>query len=155
MRWGVSHLKLMTMKKNGNIARDRWSLTASNGFTLVEVLVAVAIVALAVTGILIAMMRQIDGTAYLRDKMFASYVAQNQMELALLANANTNQLPADTLSGSEEMGGRMWYWRAEPKSAQQPGVTQLIITVAETEEKEASPVASLDVLVDIYHRAAQ
>lgn len=127
----------------------------SSGFTLVEVLVAVAIVALAVTGILIAMMRQIDGTAYLRDKMFASYVAQNQMELALLTNAYANQLPTDTLSGSEEMAGRTWYWRAQPKAAQQPGVSQLIITVSDVEEKEASPLATLDVLVDVYHRLEQ
>lgn len=127
----------------------------SEGFTLVEVLVAVAIVALAVTGILIAMMHQIDGTAYLRDKMFASYVAQNQMEIALLTNANTNQLPTDTLSGSEDMAGRTWYWRAQPKSAQQPGVTQLIITVSDVEGKDASPLASLDVLVDSYHRSTQ
>lgn len=127
----------------------------SSGFTLVEVLVAVAIVALAVTGILIAMMRQIDGTAYLRDKMFASYVAQNQMELALLTNAYANQLPTDTLSGSEEMAGRTWYWRAQPKAAEQPGVSQLIITVSDVEEKEASPLATLDVLVDVYHRLEQ
>lgn len=125
------------------------------GFTLVEVLVAVAIVALSITGILIAMMRQIDGTAYLRDKMFASYVAQNQMELALLTNTQANQLPTDTLTGSEEMAGRTWYWRAQPKSVQQPGVSQLLITVSDVEGKDASPLATLDVLVDIYHRSAQ
>ena len=142
------------MKKSSGKPQNLGGL-ASNGFTLVEVLVAVAIVALAVTGILIAMMHQIDGTAYLRDKMFASYVAQNQMELALLANANTNQLPTDTLSGSEEMAGRTWYWRAQPKSAQQPGVTQLLITVADVEGKDANPIASLDVLVDSYHRSGQ
>lgn len=127
----------------------------TRGFTLVEVLVAVAIVALSITGILIAMMRQVDGTAYLRDKMFASYVAQNQMELALLTNTQTNQLPTDTLTGSEEMAGRTWYWRAQPKAVQQPGVSQLIITVSDVEGKDASPLATLDVLVDIYHRSEQ
>ncbi len=125
------------------------------GFTLVEVLVAVAIVALAVTGILIAMMRQIDGTAYLRDKMFANFVAQNQMELALLTNTYTNQLPTDAFSGEEEMAGRTWYWRAQPKPAQQAGVSQLTITVADVEGKEATPLATLDVLVDVYHRLGQ
>lgn len=139
----------MTMKINSVSPKK------PRGFTLVEVLVAVAIVALAVTGILIAMMRQIDGTAYLRDKMFANYVAQNQMELALLTNAHTNQLPTDTLSGSEEMAGHTWYWRAQPKSVQQPGVTQLIITVADADGKDANPIATLDVLVDIYHRLGQ
>lgn len=131
------------------------SRARTRGFTLVEVLVAVAIVALAVAGILIAMMRQIDGTTYLRDKMFANYVAQNQMELALLTNANTNQVPTDAFSGSEEMAGRTWYWRVQPQNIQQPGVTQLIITVSDVEEKDASPLASLDVLVDIYHRLGQ
>ncbi len=120
-----------------------------------EVLVAVAIVAMAITGILIAMMRQIDGTAYLRDKMFASYVAQNQMELALIANAHTNQMPTQAFSGSEEMAGRTWYWRAQPKSLQQPGVTQLTITVSDQEGKEASALATLDVLLDSYHRTGQ
>ncbi len=125
------------------------------GFTLVEVLVAVAIVAMAVTGILVAMMRQIDGTAYLRDKMFASYVAQNRMELALLTNANSNQLPSETLTGEEEMAGRKWYWRAQPRDIKQPGVTQLAISVSDVEGKDATPLVRLDVLLDIYHRVGQ
>lgn len=143
------------MKNNSASYKNSRGFTRARGFTLVEVLVAVAVVALAVTGILIAMMHQIDGTAYLRDKMFANYVAQNQMELALLTNTQTNRLPTDTLSGSEEMAGRTWYWRAQPKSAQQPGVTQLIITVSDVEEKDANPLVTLDVLVDAYHRMGQ
>ena len=123
----------------------------ASGFTLVEVLVAVAIVALAVGGILVAMMRQIDATAYLRDKMFANYVAQNQMELALLTNAHTNQLPTSNLSGEEEMAGHKWYWRAEPKTVQQTGVKQLVITVRDVDDKNAPALATLDVLLDIYH----
>lgn len=137
------------MKINKRIARR------SSGFTLVEVLVAVAIVAMAVTGILVAMMRQIDGTTYLRDKMFANYVAQNQMELALLANAHTNQLPTEALSGSDEMAGKKWYWRAQPKTIAQPGVKQLAITVSDTEGKDASALAGIDVLLDIYHKTLQ
>ena len=146
MRWAAFSLKLKTMK----ICNPPHSRAC--GFTLVEVLVAVAIVAMAVTGILVAMMRQIDGTAYLRDKMFASYVAQNQMELALLANANTNKLPTDAFSGSEEIAGKKWYWQAQPKNIKQPGVTQLAITVSDVEGKDAPPLANLDVLLDIYHR---
>ena len=135
--------------------KNRSQRNRAHGFTLVEVLVAVAIVAMAVTGILMAMMRQIDGTAYLRDKLFANYVAQNQMELALLANAHTNQLPTEAFSGSEEMAGRKWYWRAQPKNIQQPGVTQLAITVSDVEGKDAAALTSIDVLLDIYHRLGQ
>jgi general secretion pathway protein I len=123
-----------------------------SGFTLVEVLVAVAIVSLAIVGILTAMMRQIDGTAYLRDKLFASYVALNQMELALLANASSNQLPSDKDSGSEEMAGRTWYWRATPQRTAQPGTVQLDIAVSTEEGKDAPSMATLNVILDTFHR---
>ena len=124
----------------------------ARGFTLVEVLVAVAIVALAVTAILVAMMRQVDGTAYLRDKLFAHWVALNQMELALLANSHSNQLPQEAFSGSEEMAGRTWYWRAQPKATGAPGAVQLEISVSNKEGKDASVLASVSAVLDIYHR---
>jgi general secretion pathway protein I len=125
------------------------------GFTLVEALVAVAIVALAITGILTAMMRQVDGTAYLREKMFAHYVALNRMELALIANAHSNQLPSDADTGSEEMVGRTWYWRATPKKTGQPGTVQLEIAVAAQEGKDAAPLATVMVVLDTFHRLPQ
>lgn len=128
---------------------------ATRGFTLVEVLVAVAIVALAITGILTAMMRQVDGTAYLRDKLFANYVALNRMELALLANNSTNELPSEKDSGSEEMAGRTWYWRTVPKKTAQPGTVQLEIAVATEEGKDAPALATLTVILDTYHRWEQ
>jgi general secretion pathway protein I len=140
MRLGVLSLKSNPMKTN------------QQGFTLVEVLVAVAIVAMAVTGILVAMMRQIDGTAYLRDKLFAHYVAQNQMELALLANAHSNRIPNDASSGVDDMIGRKWYWRAQPKATQQPGAVQLEISVSDQEGKEAAPLATLTTILDTFHQ---
>lgn len=123
----------------------------ARGFTLVEVLVAVAIVALAVTGILMVMMRQIDGTSYLRDKVFAHWVALNQMELAVLANNYSNDVPKDVLTGTEDMAGSTWYWRAEPKATANAGAVQLEITVAAQEGKDAPVVASVTVILDTYH----
>jgi len=127
----------------------------ARGFTLVEVLVAVAIVALAVTGILMAMMRQIDGTAYLRDKLFAHWVALNQMELAVLANNNGADLPRDTQSGSEDMAGRTWYWRAEPKATANKGAVQLEITVSAYEDKDAPVLATVTAILDQFHELPQ
>lgn len=140
------------MKCGGFAQRIR---AAHRGFTLVEVLVAVAIVALAITGILTAMMRQVDGTAYLRDKLFANYVALNQMELALLVNNHSNVLPSETASGSEEMAGRTWYWRAVPRQTGQPGTIQLEITVAEQEAKDSAKLATLGVILDTFHQLPQ
>lgn len=125
------------------------------GFTLVEVLVAVAIVAMAVTGILVAMMRQIDGTAYLRDKLFAHYVALNQVELALLANAHSNQIPQEAFTGVDEMAGRNWYWRAQPKATAQAGAIQLEISVSDQEGKDAATLVSLSAILDSFHQLPQ
>lgn len=123
------------------------------GFTLVEVLVAVAIVALAVTAVLVSMMRQVDGTIYLRDKMIAHWVAENQLELALLRNAASNEVPQDTQSGSVEMAGSTWYWRAEPKRTGAQGFVQLEISVAASEDKNVSPLASLTAVLDMAHKS--
>ena len=125
--------------------------SAERGFTLVEVLVAVAIVALAVTTLIVAMLGQIDGTAHLRDKLFAHYVALNQMELALLANAHTNQVPSDEQTGSEEMAGRKWYWRAVPTATSQPGAVQYEISVSAEDGEKAASVAAITIILDTYH----
>lgn len=125
------------------------------GFTLVEVLVAVAIVAFAVTALLVAMMRQVEGTTYLRDKLFAHWVAMNQMELALLTNAHSNQVPTDTATGSEEMAGRTWYWRAKPVATANAGAVQLEISVSDREGGDVPALATVTAILDRYHRLAQ
>ena len=129
------------------------SADTARGFTLVEVLVALAIVALAVTAVLVSMMRQIEGTTYLRDKMIAHWVAENQLELALLRNAASNQVPQDVQSGEVEMAGSTWYWRAEPKRTGAQGFVQLEISVSANEEKDASPLATLSAVLDMAHKS--
>jgi len=125
--------------------------TRGSGFTLVEVLVAVAVVALAVTAVLTAMMRQVDGSAYLRDKLFAQWVALNQLELMRLENRHSNQLPAAD-SGNVEMAGRTWYWRAQPQRSQAEGFVQLDLSVAAEEGENVQPLATVTGIFDIYHR---
>lgn len=122
------------------------------GFTLVEVLVAVAVVALAVTAVLTAMMRQVDGSAHLRDKLFAEWVALNQLELARLANMHGNQLPTAVDSGSEEMAGRTWHWRAQPRRAQADGFIQLDVSVAAAEGDSVPALVTLTAILDQFHR---
>jgi general secretion pathway protein I len=123
----------------------------AQGFTLIEVLVAVAVVALAVTALLAAMMRQVDGSTHLRNKMIAQWVAVNQLELALLANAASNRLPKDIETGSVEMAGQSWYWRAEPKRTKEKGFVQLAITVSDSDEDKAPALATLTAVLDAAH----
>lgn len=122
------------------------------GFTLVEVMVALLIVAVAISSLLFQMMSTIDNTAYLRDKTIAHWVALNQMELIFLENRHTNQLLVRERSGEETMAGRQWYWSATPleMSRDTVGFQQVKIAVRGNENDESSLV-SVTGLIDIYH----
>lgn len=53
----------------------------SNGFTIVETLVAIAILMIAVAGPLVAASRSLNAALYSRDQMIGSFLAQETMEV--------------------------------------------------------------------------
>ena len=71
------------MKRGGDAA----------GFTLVEVMVALAVVAVALPALLMSLYQQVDSTAYLRDKSMAHMVAANKLaELRIISRARQSLL---------------------------------------------------------------
>ncbi len=124
--------------------------TASRGFTLVEVMVALVIVATAISALLVQIMGNVDNTAYLRDKTIAHWVALNQLELAYLENQHTNKFIDRERSGSEEMAGREWYWQIKPKKTAAEGFLQLEVSVRADENDESSLVVVMG-LIDQFH----
>lgn len=90
------------------------------GFTLVEVMVALAIVAVALPALLTSLYQQADDTAYLRDKALAQMVAANKLEEVRLAAAATSAVRPGRESGMSSMARRDWYWWVEIAAA--PGV---------------------------------
>ena len=82
----------------------------SKGFTLVEVMIALAIVALSVPALLLTLNQQIDGTAYLRDRSLAQMVAANRLTELRLALRHGGQRLNGNLTGSETLADRDWYW---------------------------------------------
>ena len=80
------------------------------GFTLVEILVALAVLAIAITAAAHSMGAAVDTTAALRERMLARWVAEDRLaELEL-----KNEWPAlDTKEGDAEMGGRKFHWIQE------------------------------------------
>lgn len=81
----------------------------SRAFTLVEVMVALAIIALSLTAIAAKMSRMIDTSNSMRERTYASWIAQNKItELRL-----TNVLPeVSTTSGDIDYANSNWRWRA-------------------------------------------
>jgi len=79
------------------------------GFTLVEVMVALAIIALSLTAIAAKMSRMIDTSNSMRERTYASWIAQNKITELRLANVIPE---VSTTSGDVEYADQTWRWRA-------------------------------------------
>ena len=116
---------------------------ASSGFTLVEVMVALAVVALALPALMVTLSRQVDATAYLRDKALAHAVAANKLaEVRILAYARQDLLKGRD-SGVTRMAERDWYWWIESKVTDVPLFYRLEIDVAAEEGDAEQPLYTL------------
>jgi len=80
------------------------------GFTLVEILVALAVLAIALTATARSLGGAFDTTAALRDRTLARWVAEDRLaELEL-----RKEWPdLDVKEGDADMGGRAFHWRQE------------------------------------------
>ena len=78
-------------------------------FTLVEVMVALAIIALSLTAIAAKMSRMIDTSNSMRERTYASWIAQNKITELRLANVIPE---VSTTSGDVEYANQTWRWRA-------------------------------------------
>ena len=105
----------------------------ARGFTLVEVLVALAVLAIALAAVMRAMAQAIDTTATLREHEVALWVAQNR----LAQHQMSQDWPStDTTDGDADMGGRKWYWREQVSATPEPKMRRLEITVRETADSK-------------------
>ena len=85
-------------------------IRAHRGFTIIEVMVALAIVAFSLTAIAASMGQMIDAANAMRDRTYASWIAQNK--IAELRLANELPEPSET-SGEIEFAGTTWAWTAK------------------------------------------
>jgi len=113
-------------------------------FTLVEVMVALGVVAVALPALLLTISQQLDGLRYLEDRSHAQWVAANRLaELRLISQAR-GSLQAGLISGTEELAGREWYWWSEGEAAAVPGFFRYEILVSDEEDGRMNPLYSLD-----------
>ena len=77
------------------------------GFTLLEVLIALAILAVALTAVIRAVAQSIDLSAGLRDRTLALWVAQDRLAKHQIQK---DWPPVDNTDGTQEMADRQWQW---------------------------------------------
>lgn len=105
-------------------------MSRSRGFTLVEVLAALVIVALGMSAVLTTLGSSASTAGYLRDKTLAQWIALNQIAETRLAGT----LPTPgTTDGKLDYAGRHWHWRQEVTSVEVPGIVQIEVSVQEAD----------------------
>jgi general secretion pathway protein I len=100
------------------------------GFTLIEVMVALAIIGLALPALLFQVMGSVDNEAYFRDKALAQWVAENRLAEARLTRSMGQRVLLGSASGFEDMAGRRWLWRMQTATTSVDGMRRLEIEVA-------------------------
>jgi general secretion pathway protein I len=79
------------------------------GFTLIEVMVALTIVAFSLTTVAASMSQMIDAANTMRDRTYASWIAQNKLAEMRLAGVFPE---VSATSGEVEYANTSWEWRA-------------------------------------------
>ncbi len=111
----------------------------SPGFTLVEVLVALMILALAFAAIITSINQNSRNLLHLIDKTAANYVAMN-----VVAQVQTGLIT--TNSGQETQMNEDWNWQLQTQATENPYVTEILVTVQK--EKSSANIISLTAFIE-------
>ena len=102
------------------------------GFTLIEVLLALSIIAIALTALLKATAQNIGNTQRIKEKSISHWIAKQ--------GVTAIQLGVVSLTASREitqvttMLGQRWYWRAKLTPTPVKSTQQITITVSNKQE---------------------
>lgn len=120
------------------------------GLTLIEVLIALAIVAIAMTAIIKATGQNIRGTNYLQDKTIAMWVGKqvlNEARVGLLV------IPAapDKLKAKTVMLGSDWFWQLSQTNTPNKHIKKAEVRVyaIDNDDENRSPIISMETY--LYH----
>ena len=106
----------------------------SSGFTLVEVLLALAVIAIALTALLKVTAQNIENTQRIKDKTISHWIAMQGVSMIQLNLLQVTSGQDSTQVTS--MLNQKWYWRARVSSTPLKQIQQITILVS---QKQSGP----------------
>ena len=104
-----------------------------NGFTLIEVLVALAVVVVSFVALYAVVLQMVRATSLMQDKTIASWIAFDQITELRVANEYPE---AGNSEGDVEMARGVWLYRVEIKATESADVRQVIVRVSPENEPD-------------------
>lgn len=106
----------------------------TEGFTLIEVLLAMAVIAIALTALLKATAQNVLTTQRIKDKAISHWIAMQGVAMVQLGlvEVRSNQ----EVTKITNLLGQRWYWRAKLNATAIKSTEQITITVS---KKQAGP----------------
>jgi general secretion pathway protein I len=101
------------------------------GFTLAEVLVAVAVLAIALAAVMRVTAQSAGTASEVRDRMQGLWVAEDRLALQQMRH---DYPPPDTKSGDTDWFGRKWYWTDKIQTTQVVGIRRIEIEIRADEK---------------------
>lgn len=97
------------------------------GFTLIEVLLALSVIAIALTALFKATAQNVSHTQRIKEKTISHWVAMQGVTMVQLGLV---QLTNQEMTKVTTMLGQRWYWRVKMNSTPIKSMQQLTITVS-------------------------
>lgn len=114
---------------------------SARGFTLIEVLIALAIVAMALPALVTRVQSVSDNTGYIEEKSYAYWVAQNKLEELMIDYRLKRVFPKTKRHDVIEFAGQEWYWEAESDTTAMEQMYRLEVHVGRDEDNILATLA--------------
>lgn len=136
---------MMSDLKTKYLKTKRCSVKKSSalGFTLIEVMLAMAVFAIAGVALLSTSSNNARNIGHLESKMLANWVASNQLVASSLV---TTWPPKNNLKGEVELASRVWFWQQKVIKTTDKDMRAIVMEVRLKEDDELA-VTSLTTYV--------
>jgi len=113
---------------------------SQSGFTLIEVVVAIAVVALGMMAVFRVVHDTVNNSIYLRDRTLATWIADNRLvEMRLAA-----ELPSvDETKGEVDYANEKWEWTATVSQTQVEDLRRIDVRVRRKGDSDGSALAEV------------